>query len=372
MKRRIGIWVLIFLMLLGAGCAPSAMEMAVETATETEAGSEVFPIVLYGKLGSSDLRMQFREERGSLIGSYAMDGGEEMPIEGYPHEGGITLSSWEDNVYLGGACFYAQINEAYDMQGVCVNGDETLPFRVSSAGVKDMLCLPSGDILTLSGEWYGVHTDYYYRTFLYMRPISDDVLRFQMATEHGAGAGTLSGLAKYDGTAAVYTTQDYDSTEVQFVFAKNEAGQLSLSVTGNKYWYGCGAHAHFDNEFRREPFEQVVPKPEALTDEQFEALKMLLGDDFGWYAAHSEYWDEHESIDEFEADVYTLGITGFPNSSMIVLNRNTGTIMLALEVEPYTGECLYFSNDPDYQESPKSIQRHLEERKYILRSQNDE
>ena len=366
MLALVSIW--IGIALLGAGCMPSV---------GMETGDEAASMVLHGKLGTSDLRMQFREEYGKLIGSYTVDGGEELPIEGYPGDGHIILGTQTDRAYWDGACFYAQFGAGYDMQGVWVDGDETLPFQVSAQGVGGVPSLPTGDVLAFAGEWYGVGADYYRGTTLRMQPVSDDALWFFMEATNGGHAGDLTGLAKYADGAAVYATYDEGAidpadAEVQFVFTQNEDGHLALDVTNGKYGYGCSAGTHFDSEFSRESLRDVVPKPDVLTEEQFKEMETLLGDEFDRFVLYSQNWFETEKVDDFASKVYIVDTTGFPSSGMVVLNQSKGTMMVLFECEASSTDFFYFSNDPDYTEPPKSIQRYLENGDYTLRSYGDE
>ncbi len=326
-------------------------------------------IELYGLIGTSKIHMRLVVNNEEVTGEYYYDKYKEnISLSGSVSDNQLVLSTeFLDDTYEN---FYAIIGEDYKVSGVWTKGGKILPLNISPSGAAENPIQFTEDILALQGDWNGVHTNYFYKSSLRILPISNSKLYFIMDTINGGNLGNLEGFASYKDGKIIYSEYDYNDKEIQFEFAMNKIKNLNLTVTDDNYEYACGGHTWFDNEFTKHEVDEEMPKSvDFLTNEQNTMLKNLLGEKYERFAMSCQYWSDCENIDGFQGAAYTFRTNGLGQGGIIVINNTDNTIMIAVADEFYSRTFLYFSNDDNFQNPPKTIEKYLVDNSYSIGTQ---
>ncbi|WP_432663724.1 hypothetical protein R9X47_24455 [Wukongibacter baidiensis] len=195
------------------------------------------------------------------------------------------------------------------------------------------------------GEWVGANSSYHRRSQLSIKPISDNLIEFNLNAYNGCRTGGYDDTTKIVNGKAIHKTED----GVEFIFSLDKEGRIQLQ--SNNYTYYCGAGVSFDSVYVKELNIQPPTAIEAGlvdTDEQEKIFKDLTGDMYDTFIDYAQfYFDEESNYKNYR--IRTFGLLSWSDIAVVMLDNKRNHIIAAID----SGEGVhYYTNDKDWHKKP--------------------
>ena len=166
-----------------------------------------------------------------------------------------------------------------------------------------------------------------------------------------------------DGTADYTVKSDVKENEDNvFKFSFDKNGDFLMDT--NNYAYSCGAGVSYDKCYTKKTINSPVNEKFGwiFSDNQELQFKQMTGKYYDDFLAYNQYQSVYNVIDDFNAKAVTIGVLGYQNVGIIMLNSEDGSITAA--ISSIHDGLLYFSNSTKHEKTPKTIQEWLGAREY--------
>lgn len=288
-----------------------------------------------------------------------------IAFSGFYTDDHLTLSTFvEDSADGSNENFEIMIDSDLSLKGIWLLNDKHYPFYVeqTDSAWQTSVQKPSAGIAAeleeFSGDWYGIHSNYYTNTKLKMIPLYDDLVYFDLFAVNGTHSGEMKGIGKYSDGMISYNEKGYDGEDVYFNFSKDSSSGITMD--SNNYQYNCGSNASFEAEYDHDSTRVAIPEEISfLSEGENEALKELTKEYYTEYIkAAQSYDDTIQNLDGFNAKIYNFNMVGNVNRAILMVNTDKNTLMTVIpdyDDEVEEAKYMYFTNDPDYSTPPDTI-----------------
>lgn len=209
------------------------------------------------------------------------------------------------------------------------------------------------------GQWIGEKSTYYTSSELNIKPLSDNLVEFELTAFSGCHTGYYKDTVNIENEKAVHKTRD----NIEFIFKLDERGRIQLQ--SNDYTYYCGYGVKFDSVYVK---ELKIKPPTAIkvgivdTNEQEKIFKTLTGDMYDTFIDYAQYYFEEDN-DYRGYRLRTFGLRGYSNAAVVMLNNKKNYIIAAVDS---SSGVYYYTNDENYKKKPPEfIKEWLGDRKII-------
>lgn len=212
---------------------------------------------------------------------------------------------------------------------------------------------PSKELKKWSGEWAGVSNTYFERSTMYINPLFEDVVKFDLLSSSGFKRGVLSGLARPKDNVLNFVSSDGES------FSFTLIDENTIDFSAKDYTYNCSKGVSFDTTYTNKIKKLKQPNEKELglvySDRQAKSFKRITGCYYDMYMNFGQHYKEETDKDGIGAKVRVFGMHGYGDFAMVMIDEKDDSIMTAIKSDSIL---IYMTNNEEkYSEPPKTIKQ---------------
>ena len=299
----------------------------------------------------------------------------------------MKLTNWQDGT-LSGSYYYTKVKKPINVHGdftgnltfeieEMVKGEKTGTFigafKKNNGIISGVWKAPAGarelpfqveeivspfDMHQWTGDWHlnGVWD----HGTLIIGNVGKDSFELALQFFRSGHVGYLEGKARYNGTKAYYSQQDYDDEACELVLEKKE-DSIELEQNSSNMACGFGMRAYaggtYDSESKEVKATLAYGHEEDpfTTKKQHDAFLNLVGQDYyDLFAFNMQIHGKVDNKDPFEAKVVTGSVVGMMASNEAIIMTDRKRYIWAATID-FVGDSpviRYFTNHPKYKEMP--------------------